>query len=274
MTEPESVSARHPAQPPVPFEQPLSHPSEPPASASAPAHSRGPAPVASWASALDPAPTKPRVRAAASEVINTLVLTFTVYGVLRVIAFLTTYPHGGGPLESLGNVSLVAIPLASAALQAFQLRTRQQTRGKKEMRISVVDARTGRAVLTRQAAIRSALFWACVLVSLGFVGLAWDFIVAVVYVVAVDASGGVGSGLDVFWYGVTRGVLSPLGFAAPAVWIVTRIMLTSGDRRTPWDRAAGTTVVTAQSVWWAENGVPNPRLVSEQARGSASPDVP
>jgi uncharacterized RDD family membrane protein YckC len=251
MTQPEPASEAHhvpplatSAQPPVPLAPPGATLSDPPAAFYAPE----PAAVTASAASLDPAPLLPRVFASAVDFVLTFVVTVVVAAFLLYVAVIMGFSGADGAygVLVLAFAACVVIPLAANALKVRQVRSGRQTVGKRMMRIAIVDARTGGTVTIRQAIIRAAIVVVPSLVTVGAINLAWDFFVG-----------------QSNPYGIGLSLLSPIGFVAPIVWIAALIMMSVGDRRGLWERAAGTRVVTAQSLWWAANGVPNPRLVPE-----------
>jgi uncharacterized RDD family membrane protein YckC len=268
MTDPNSVPAYGPAQPPVPLQPPA--PLQPPVPAQPPAPLQPPgalvpppqelyapetAAPSSWAALLDPAPALARTFAAAIDFLLTFVVTIAVAACLLVAGFsrgVSGYGTGS-TLLYLSFASLVVIPVLANVLKARRIRTRQQTLGKQAMRITIVDARSGRAVTMGQALIRSALLAIPGLVTVGAINLLWA-----IWVGSVGSTGPSFSGL------------SPLGLVAPIVWTALLVWMSVGDRRGPWDSAARTRVVTAQSVWWAANNVPNPRLAADPTNPPAS----
>lgn len=274
MTQPESGPASNvPHQPPIPLAPPGGAFPQPPAALlepdPAPRPGSGPA---TGAEVLDPAPRAPRVRAAARDILRTLALTSAVYCVLLVmgIIWMIVTWDDTGLFPLVADWSLVVIPVTTAILQTRRIRSGQQTTGKRKMRISIVDARTGRAPTSRQAVIRTALLWFCVLSTVGALTLAWDLMSALRYASDLGVAPTDPYAYSTVLYGLQLFVPSQLGFVAPFVWIGTLISISLGNRRTPWDRAAGTTVVTAQSVWWAENDMPNPRIVAEATAARAA----
>jgi hypothetical protein len=253
-----------PAQPPVPLAPPGITLAEtatardaavPAPDPSAALYAPEPIPVPAWATSLDPAPVMARVFAGMIDFFLTFVVTVVVAAILLYSAVVMGFSgtQGAYAVLLLAFAVCALIPLVANALKVRQIGAGRQTRGKRMMRIAIVDSRTGGTVSIRRAIIRAAILLVPSLLTVGAINLIWD--------VVVGQSNP---------YGVGLSLLSPLGFVAPIVWIAVLVMMSAGDRRGLWDRAAGTRVVTAQSLWWAANDVPNPRLVSASAASATA----
>jgi hypothetical protein len=252
MTPSEPVPApSEPQRPPLPLPPPGAALPQPPTAL----YAAEPTPVSPWTESLDPAPVPARVLAAAIDFLLTLVVALPVAALLLFIGASWAFSGFGTgiTLIVLSVLALVLIPLAAGILRVRRIRSRGDTVGMRKMRISIVDARTGRSVTTRQAVIRAAVLVVPSLVTVGALNLVWVLYVGYPHT-----------------YGMSFSGLSSLGLIAPVVWAAALVWMSVGDRRGPWDSASGTRVVTAQSVWWAENGIPNPRLAPDAAASDAS----